>query len=149
VKRDNRWAAVALAIAAAQLSGCQKQSTANNHAEHPAEVEKIAGSEFSKLTLTEQAMKRLDVRTAKVSEAKSPRKESQQRAVPYAAVIYDPHGKTWVYTSPQSRTFVRQPIEVDFVQEDVAYLSDGPPAGTEVATVGAAELYGTEFKVGH
>jgi len=25
----------------------------------------------------------------------------------------------------------------------------GPPVGTTVVTVGVAELYGTEFKVGH
>jgi hypothetical protein len=28
-------------------------------------------------------------------------------------------------------------------------LSDGPSAGTEVVTVGAAEVYGTEFEVAH
>jgi hypothetical protein len=28
-------------------------------------------------------------------------------------------------------------------------LSDGPPTGTEVVTVGAAEVYGTEFEVAH
>jgi hypothetical protein len=31
----------------------------------------------------------------------------------------------------------------------MAILKDGPPAGTVVASVGVAELYGTEFKVGH
>jgi hypothetical protein len=29
------------------------------------------------------------------------------------------------------------------------YLIDGPESGTKVATVGAVEIYGTEFEVGH
>jgi hypothetical protein len=28
-------------------------------------------------------------------------------------------------------------------------LSDGPPVGAKVVTVGAAEVYGTEFEVAH
>jgi hypothetical protein len=136
-------------MATAQLSGCQKHSGTHQEQEHPANVERIDGSEFSRVTLTASAMQRLNVKTAKVSEERSRRSESQQKAVPYGAVLYDPHGKTWVYTSPQPGTFVRHQIEVDYIEGDVAYLSDGPPTGTEVATVGAAELYGTEFKVGH
>jgi hypothetical protein len=45
-------------------------------------------------------------------------------------------------------TFVRQKVEVD-LEGLIAVLSDGPAAGTLVASVGAAELYGTEFAVGH
>jgi len=92
----------------------------------------------------------LDLQTGKVTEAPSPRKkEAPQRAVPYGALIYDPQGKTWVYTSPKPRTFVRQNIEVDYIEGNLVFLAEGPPTGTEVATVGVAELYGTEFKVGH
>ena len=32
---------------------------------------------------------------------------------------------------------------------DLAVLTGGPAAGTAVVSVGAAELYGTEFGVGH
>jgi hypothetical protein len=64
-------------------------------------------------------------------------------------LIYDPQGQTWIYTSPSARTFVRHKVEVDYIQGDVAVLKDGPPTGTVVASVGVAELYGTEFKVGH
>jgi hypothetical protein len=31
----------------------------------------------------------------------------------------------------------------------VAVLSSGPPVGTRIVTVGVAELFGTEFGVGH
>lgn len=71
-----------------------------------------------------------------------------RKVVPYAAVIYGLHGETWVYTSPEPLTFVRQPIVVDYIEADLAVLVDGPPAGTLVVTVGVAELYGVDAGVG-
>jgi len=74
---------------------------------------------------------------------------SQRRVVPYSSVIYDENGGTWVYTCPEPLNYVRAPITIDFIEGDVAVLKDGPPNGTQVVSVGAVELYGTEFAVGH
>ena len=74
---------------------------------------------------------------------------SARKVVSYASVLYGDHGETWVYTSPKPRLFIRHNISVDYIEGDVAVLSDGPPAGMQVVTVGVAELYGTEFEVGH
>lgn len=74
---------------------------------------------------------------------------AQRKIVSYAAVIYDVHGDAWVYTSPESLAFVREQITVDYIEGDRAVLLDGPPAGTAIVTVGAAELLGTELGVGH
>lgn len=71
-----------------------------------------------------------------------------RKVVPYSAVLYDPQGKTWVYTSPEPLIFVRQPIVVDFIEGDRAVLKEGPAVGTEVVTAGAAELFGVENKIG-
>jgi len=68
--------------------------------------------------------------------------------VPYSAVLYDADGGTWVYTNPDGLTFVRASISVDDIDGDVARLSNGPAAGTAIATVGVAELYGAELGVG-
>jgi hypothetical protein len=92
-------------------------------------------------------MERLDVQTAMVREAQV--SGSQRKVVPYAAVIYDVNGGTWVYTSPEPRMFVRDEIEIDYIDGDIAVLSHGPPVGTAVVTVGVAELLGTEFEIGH
>lgn len=73
---------------------------------------------------------------------------TQGTVVPYSSVIYDLDGATWVYTSPEPLVFVRYPIVVDYIEGDQAYLVEGPPAGTEVATVGVAELYGADTGVG-
>jgi hypothetical protein len=72
-----------------------------------------------------------------------------RKVVPHSAVIYGAHGESWVYTSPEALTYVRHPITIDYIEDELAVLSDGPPAGTEVVTVGVAELFGTEFEVGH
>jgi hypothetical protein len=73
---------------------------------------------------------------------------AQQTVIPYSAVIYDLQGQTWIYTSPEPLTFVRQSITVDYIEGDIAVLSEGPPAGTAVVTVGVAELYGLDTGVG-
>ena len=138
----NRWIVVIAITAALQLSGCQKPDH-GHQMEHPAQVEHIEGSELSRVTFTEKAMERLDVQTVKVGGSRS------QKTVPYSALIYDTHGHTWVYISPQERTFVRQQVTVDRIEGDVVYLSEGPPPGTVVASVAVAEIYGTEYEVGH
>ena len=67
--------------------------------------------------------------------------------IPYSAVIYGVEGGVWTYTTAGPLTFVRAPITVTEVQGDTAVLSKGPPAGTEVVTVGGEELLGTEFAI--
>ncbi len=73
--------------------------------------------------------------------------ETLRKVVPYAAVLYGVNGETWVYSSPEPLVFVRQPILIDYIEGDMAILSEGPEAGTAVVTVGAAELFGTETGV--
>jgi len=74
---------------------------------------------------------------------------TSQKIVPYAAVIYDVKGETWVYTNtnPEPLAFVRQSISIDYIKGDLAFLTEGPSAGTNVVTVGGAELYGAETGV--
>jgi hypothetical protein len=136
-----------LAVGAALLTfaGCRAVGT-TAHSEHPAEVEQVPDSDIARLTLTERAIDRLDLQTAAVTggDASSPAK-----VVPYGALIYDAHGDTWVYTMPRPRTFIRSQVKVDRIDGDNVLLAEGPDVGTLVATAGVAELYGTEFKVGH
>jgi hypothetical protein len=40
--------------------------------------------------------------------------------------------------------FVRAPIDIVHETSSQAFLADGPPAGTQVVTVGVPELYGSE-----
>jgi len=69
--------------------------------------------------------------------------------VPYGALLYDVNGDAWVYISTAAGTYQRAPVVVDYIEDDQAVLLDGPDEGTPVVSVGAAELFGTEFGVGH
>ncbi len=148
MKHGNRWLAAALSVGCIQLAACGR-ATHSDHHDAPATVEKVDGSEMSRVTLAAKAVERLDLRTVEVREQKVSRSATPRRVVPYSSLIYDAQGATWVYTCPQPMTFVRQKVEVDYIEGQTAVLSDGPAVGTLVASVGVAELYGTEFAVGH
>ena len=68
--------------------------------------------------------------------------------IPYGAVLYDPSGDTWAFVNVEGRSFVRQPITVDHIEGDNAFLKEGPAVGAKVVTVGGAEIYGAELGVG-
>lgn len=91
------------------------------------------------LTLTPDAVRRLELVTAVVSNPAS---------VPYSAVVYDKKGSPWVYTNPRDRTFIRVPVTIERVQGETATVSAGPPAGTRVVTRAVIKLYGAENGVG-
>lgn len=73
--------------------------------------------------------------------------DTPRKVVPYAAVLYGVNGETWVYSNPEPLVFVRQPIVIDYIEDNLAILSEGPEVGTAVVTVGAAELFGAETGV--
>ena len=50
--------------------------------------------------------------------------------------------------SPEPLVFMRHPVTVEYIEGDWAILSDGPPVGTIVATVGVPELYGADTGIG-
>jgi hypothetical protein len=136
---NKRWMLVALIFASLQLSACGQTSSATTKIQ-PSKVEKIEGSDFNRVTLTEKAAQRLDIKTAPINEEQV--NGAQRKVIPYAAVVYGLKGETWAYTNPAPLTFVRQAITIDFIDGDKAVLVDGPASGTTVVTVGVAELYG-------
>lgn len=150
---------VALSIVTPLLSSC-KGEPAHTKIE-PARVDHIDGSALSRVIFTEKAMQRIDVQTTPATEAVVTRKpprgskitpaesNEMRMTIPYSAVLYDLDGKTWVYISPEPRTFVRQEVIVDFIEGDQVVLFEGLSAGTEVVSVGATELFGTEHGMGH
>jgi hypothetical protein len=141
--------AVLIIVTALTLTACAaeaSQTSTDSTDSSPSRVERVGGTDLSRVILTAQAAKRLGIETAMVRE--TPVQGKLRKVVPYAAVFYDLNGKTWVYTNPAPLTFVRASISVDHIEGDLAALSQGPPSGTSVVTVGSPELYGTEFGVG-
>jgi hypothetical protein len=143
------FAVVSVAVVCLPLAGCQRKATTYTKVQ-PAHLESVEGTKLSRMILTEKAMERVGVKTAPVQEYRPQGAvdAKAQPSVPYSALIYTPTGETLVYTNPAPRTFVRADVKVDSIQGDTAVLTEGPPAGTQVVTVGAAELFGTELGVG-
>jgi hypothetical protein len=148
-RRQLRAACAGLVLIAgvASLSACGEASsgydyeTASHH--DPAELEPIKGTDVHRVRLDAEGAERIGLQTAPI------RQNGQGTVIPHGAVIYDADGETFTYTAPEPLTYVRQSISIDHVVGDSVMLSDGPPAGTEVVTVGAAEIYGSEFEVAH
>jgi hypothetical protein len=110
----------------------------------PARVEDTRDAKIKKITLTPKAAERLGIQIDEVRADPSGR-----LIVPYASVLYDLAGKTWVYVSADPLTFVRGAVEIDTIKGDNVYLSAGPPVGTKVLAAGVPQVFGTEVKVGH
>ena len=75
------------------------------------------------------------------------RATSSATAVDYTALIYDKTGKSWVFTVVGPLTFQRAAVTVDKIKGPLVTLSAGPPAGTQVVTVGASEVWGAELGI--
>lgn len=144
------WQVAVVIVAGAQLIACTQESRRPTATE-PATVERIERTDISRVRLTARAVERIGIETVPVRIEQDSRagQPVERMVVPYAAVLYDARGTTWTYTNPEPLAFVRERIEVDYIDGERAVLSTGPAPGTAVVAVGAAELYGTEFKVGH
>lgn len=70
-------------------------------------------------------------------------------SVPASAIVRDIHGGEWVYRRTAKDQFVRQRVEVASEAGGRALLARGLTPDAEVVTVGAAELFGTEFGAAH
>jgi hypothetical protein len=63
-------------------------------------------------------------------------------------LLHDAFGGTWVYIVTQPRVYTRTRVVVADITGSLAVLSQGPAAGAQVVTDGAAELFGVEFGAG-
>ena len=136
MKHINRWLLVVVVFAGLLLSACGAKTAAPEKIV-PSKLEPIEGTDLSKVILTEKAAERIGVETVSASGTE----------VPYAAVIYDIEGNTWIYTNPEPLTFVREPIVIDHIDGDTAFLAESLPGELNVVTMGVIEIYGTETGV--
>ena len=129
-------------LLALPLSACGAQLPVTGDEAKPVQLDPIAGTDLNRLTLTEQAADRLGLEMVPVRAEQVD--GAEKLVVPYAALLYDPNGVTWVYVSVEPLIFMRQAIVVDSIQGDDVFLSEGPEAGANVVTLGATELFGSE-----
>jgi hypothetical protein len=141
--RSNRTRLIVLGLAAFLLAACSQGEVAGIVSEDPpVRVEKDEATGLSTLTLSAKAAERLGIATGAVSAS------GAGTAIPYAALVYDKAGETWVYTNPEGLDFVRHEVVVERIEGDLVFLSSGPPVGTAVVIVATAELWGVDTGVG-
>jgi hypothetical protein len=129
-------------IAALALSGCNEVEEEEETGYQPSKLEAVNGSDdLQRVTFTAEGAERVGLETVPI------RRRGGQEVVPYRALIYGPEGQAYVYTSPERLSFVRAEIEVERVEGNQVFLEAGPPPGTDVVTVGAEEVYGTELDI--
>ena len=138
VKRLLRPAAVCLVLitAAFALSACGTR--AEEEGPQEAKVEPIKGTDTNLVTLNREASATLGIKTAAI------RKEGGREVLPDAALVYAADGHTFTYSSPKPNQYVRAEVTVDRIDGSKVILTKGPPAGTNVVTVGSQELFGLE-----
>ena len=130
--------AVLLVLGAPALTGCTEVESAAVDGYQPAELVHEAGSDVQRVRFTGEGARRTGL------ELEPLVRSGGHTVAPYAALMYDPGGATFVYTQPEPLTFERTEVQVERVEGERVLLSDGPPPGTKVVTTGAAEVYGTE-----
>jgi hypothetical protein len=133
-------AAGGILAAGLALAGC-KEVASNLVESQPYELEQIKGTDLNRVKLPDEIAARIDLRTVKVGGTR------RQKRVPHEALIYNPSGQVFVYTKPKPETYVRAPVTVTRAVGDQVVLSKGPPIGTEIVTVGSAELLATEYEI--
>lgn len=141
--RRGSAAALLLVLAAIPaLSGCTASTEAEASSPEAVTVEQVGT--VNQITLTAKAAERLGMATANVAAGPS----SGELTVPSGSLLYDPDGKTFVYTSPKELVFVRADVTVLRINGSSVILTAGPAVGTPVVIVGASELFGVDTGVG-
>lgn len=138
--------------AVTMVSGCSSSEQAPKSTQGKIiQLVPIPGGDLHQITLAQVAITSLGIQTQPLQQGKVRLQAGgavNEKNIPFGAVIYDPSGSAWTYTTTGPRSFVRSPITIDRIDGDTALLKAGPAAGTPVVTVGAPELLGAEYGVG-
>jgi hypothetical protein len=138
----HRWVLTGIAVAALALGACNSGGGASEPKVEAITIVEDEATGLKTLTLSDKAAERLGVETVAVEGS------GAQMTIPYAAIVYDAQGKTWIYVNESALTYKRAEITVAEIDGDTAHITAGPPSGAMVVTIGAAELYGAEIGVG-
>lgn len=162
------WIIASLSALALALTGCEHPQEVSE--KPPATVVPIPGSDLNEVVLSQEAYDRVGIELVSLKEAVKTTSQAtipsasatvtaavtsttpqtspsaiNIKEVPYSAIIYGLHGETWVYTQIKPLTFVRTPVVIERIEGNIAMLSSGPTVDTQVVSVGASQLYGSEY----
>ena len=154
--KDFVWVLVLAGVVAVSFTLASRRSAtapAVPAGDRPVALQPVDGSDVHRVTLSAPVAERLGIETAVLGGergedarlAATGTRGGGRTVVPYSAILYDARGGTWVYASPEPLVFVREPVRVESIDGARAVLTNGPPAGTTIVTVGGAELLAAEL----
>jgi hypothetical protein len=127
-------------LAALCTAGCSATAAAGTGVVYAPDRVVHVGKNLNRVILNAQSADRLGIVTKPVRRLAG----SGVSVVPVSSVLYDKDGGTWVYTDVTAFTYVRAAVVLGPIDNDLWELTSGPAPGTEVVTVGGAELLGAE-----
>jgi hypothetical protein len=130
-----------VAVAIATSAGCAEIESVTAEPYEPAALESTGPDKPARVILTQEAVDRVALQTIEVKAL------GKDLTIDHAALVFDKAGKPWVFSVVGPRTYIRAAVTIKEVQDNVVTLSAGPPAGTQVVTVGAIELWGAELGI--
>ena len=130
-----------VAVAIATSAACAEIDSVTAEPYEPAALESTGPDKPARVILTQEAVDRVALQTIEVKAL------GKDLTVDHAALVFDKAGKPWVFSVVGPRTYIRAAVTIKEVQDNVVTLSAGPPAGTQVVTVGAIELWGAELGI--
>ena len=134
-----------LAAITVGASGCSEAGASNEESPETAVTveEPAEEGQPARLTVSERAEQRLGLKTEPVRPLTG-QANGATEVIAYSAVVYDEDGKSWAFSAPSPRTYIRVPIVISSITGQTVQLKSGPPLGTQVVVVGAPELVGAE-----
>ena len=134
-----------LAAITVGASGCSEAVASNEESPETAVTveEPAEEGQPARLTVSERAEQRLGLKTEPVRPLTG-QANGATEVIAYSAVVYDEDGKSWAFSAPSPRTYIRVPIVISSIAGQTVQLKSGPPVGTQVVVVGAPELVGAE-----
>lgn len=133
-------AAFALAATTAACGG----DADDDEADYPSQssIKPLAGSPgHHVVTLTQTGADQVGIKTQPVSGT------SELSELPYASLLYDSDGTTFVYVSPKPLTFTYQKINLVKIVGERIYFTAGPKVGTQVVTRGVPQVHGADIQL--
>jgi len=132
-------AALVAALLAVAPAACKQAEAEETEHYQASKITPAEHGDHATVTITELAAERIGLKTVPI----------ERNQIPYAAILYDAAGgQPYVFVNTKGLSFHREDVDIANIDGDTVQLADGPPAGTQVVTVGVPQIHGAELEFG-
>lgn len=132
-------AAIVAALLAVAPAACKQAEAEETEHYQASKITPAEHGDHATVTITKLAAERIGLKTVPI----------ERNQIPYAAILYDAAGgQPYVFVNTKGLSFHREDVDIANIDGDTVQLADGPPAGTQVVTVGVPQIHGAELEFG-